>query len=66
MDDVRVISLAARRAARRGIEDTVREFLPEPDPNPGAELGRMMGLGLTAGVLLLGVGLAVYLTLAEG
>ena len=65
IDEVRVISLAARRAARRGIEDTLQEFLPEPEPIPGAEFGRKVGLAMTAGVLLVGVGLAVFVALTD-
>jgi len=63
--DVRVISLAARRAARRGIEDTLREFLPETEPIPGADIGRKVGLAMTAGVFLVGVGLAIYVALND-
>lgn len=65
IDDVRVISLAAKRAARRGIEDTLREFLPETEPIAGAELGRKAGLALTAGAFLVGVGLAIYVVLND-
>ena len=64
-----VISLAARRAvrqaARRGIDDVVQEFFPSVDPSPEAEFGRRFGLALTVGVLVFGVGLALYLALTE-
>ena len=60
-----VISLAARRAARRGIDDVVQEFFPSVDRSPEAEFGRKFGLALTAGVLVFGVGLALYLALTE-
>ena len=53
------------RAARRGIDDVVRDFLPETDLSPEAELGRRFGLALTAGVLVFGIGLALYVALTE-
>ena len=69
IDDVRVISLSARRAvhraARRGIDDVAREFFPSVDSSPEAEFGRKFGLALTAGVLVFGVGLALFLALTE-
>ena len=65
IDDVRVISMVARRAARRGLEDVVREILPETDYSPEAELGRKFGLGLTIGALVFGVGLALYVALSD-
>jgi len=69
IDDVRVISLVARRAARRatrrGIDDVVQEFFPSVDSSPEAEFGRKFGLALTAGVLVFGVGLALFLALTE-
>jgi hypothetical protein len=69
IDDVRVISLAARRAVRRaahrGIDDVVQELFPSIDQSPEAEFGRRFGLALTAGVLVFGVGLALFLALTE-
>ncbi len=67
--NARVIPLAARRAVRRavrsGIDDVVREVFPSIDQSPEAEFGRKFGLALTAGVLVFGVGLALFFALTE-
>jgi hypothetical protein len=53
------------RVARREIGATIREFYPEPAPETGAELGRKLGLWLTVGVVVLGVGAAVITAFTE-
>ncbi len=53
------------RTARREIDATVREFYPEPAPGTGAEFGRRLGLWLTVGAVVLGVGAAVIMAFTE-
>ncbi len=63
-----VISLAARRAARR-IRDGGLAALgardAAPDPRPGADAGRALGRWIAAGAIALGAGLALWIALTE-
>ncbi|MEJ2481718.1 MAG: hypothetical protein P8049_00950 [Gemmatimonadota bacterium] len=53
------------RTARREIGATVREFYPEPAPDTGAEFGRKLGLWLTVGTVVIGVGAAVIMAFRD-
>ncbi len=53
------------RLARRELDATVQEFFPEPAAEAGAEFGRKLGLWLTVGVVLIGVGAAVITAFTE-
>ncbi len=61
IDEVRDVT----RTARQEIGATVRELYPEPEPDTGAEFGRKLGLWLTVGVVVLGVGAAVFVAFTE-
>jgi hypothetical protein len=67
-EETGIISLAARRAARRiregglaalGARDAI------PDPRPGAEAGRTLGRWLAFGAIALGAGLALWIAFTE-
>jgi hypothetical protein len=53
------------RMARRELRATVHEFFPEPAPAPGAEFGHKLGMWLSIGVVVVGVGAAVIMAFIE-
>jgi hypothetical protein len=67
-DEPGIISLAARRAARR-IRDGGLAALgareAEPDSRPGAEAGRTLGRWLAYGAMAFGAGLALWVAFTE-
>lgn len=63
-----VISLAARRAARRLRDGGLAAFGAQdagPDPRPGVEAGRALGRWIAVGALALGAGLALWVAFTE-
>ena len=61
IDDARAVS----RIARGDLYATVREFFPRPSAAAGAQFGRKLGLWLTVGAVLVGVGAAVITAFTE-
>lgn len=65
LEDARDAVQGVVDTARREFEETVEEFYPEPEYGTGEVFGRKLGLWLTVGTVLLGVGAAMFIVFTE-